>query len=92
MSPKGRKQKVNLKKQEEYLEYKEILASLLDNIERQKGRDYMVQVFASKKQLGINAMNREVLVQILADCSLSEREEFMKKHPELRSYYDNRLK
>ena len=75
------------------MEYKEILASMLDKLKERDGDKKAQKIFADLKPYGIRAMNREVIVQIIASqFDPKEREAFLRDHPEFQSAYENRLK
>ena len=72
---------------------KDILAELLDKIKEREGEDEMRRKFQEVKELGIEAMNREVIVQLLNNhFNPEERERYFTLCPDLKLAYENRLR
>jgi hypothetical protein len=65
--------------------YRVLLEEVLEKIERTKGKKAMKQAYYEFKEVGQEAMSREVAIHILQKyCTPEERERYLVRFPELK--------
>jgi hypothetical protein len=65
--------------------YRDLLGELLEHIRQSGGEDRMKKIFEEHREVGEEAMSREVLLRILEKLPVCERDAFLAGHADLKN-------
>ncbi len=74
------------------MSYDAILTGLLEKIKERDGEDRLTALQSEIKENSMEGLKREMILQILERETPTERERFLRLHPELRAVYQQRIR